>query len=273
MDEKFLHEILQNPDFIALSKDLELTKDQILQHKYLILEILEERKLNKFLDIEPIISIGTDGLLYKSYIPSKLGVKKQYFKNVLTQEITKINFKITLNDIDKTPERENIIKYLTQYQDEYKTATKGLYIYGSLGRGKTFISQAIANWLAQKGCTVGFVNTSELISYFKRNFNTNNVDKIINILKSVEYLFIDDIGAESISDWFRDEIFLSILSSRMNNKMPTFYSSNYNIEQLLKIQSMNNKNIYYSKDKALRLIERIKATSIPIKLNGKNYRY
>ena len=59
----------------------------------------------------------------------------------------------------------------------------------------------------------------------------------------------------------------------MNNKMPIFYSSNYNITALAKIQIASNKKIYYSKDKADRLIERIKATSIVLKLSGENYRY
>jgi DNA replication protein DnaC len=54
--------------------------------------------------------------------------------------------------------------------------------------------------LARKNCTVGFINTSELVSYLKSNFGTDRISTIINTLKSVEYLFIDDIGAENISD-------------------------------------------------------------------------
>ena len=78
---------------------------------------------------------------------------------------------------------------------------------------------------------------------------------------------------KQISEWFRDGILLSILSSRMNNKMPIFYSSNYTVAALAKIQIASNRKIYYSKDKADRLIERIKATSKVVKLSGKNHRY
>jgi hypothetical protein len=59
----------------------------------------------------------------------------------------------------------------------------------------------------------------------------------------------------------------------MDNKMPTFYSSNYDLDQLVNVEASTSKKVYYSKDKARRLIERIKATSNPIKLLGKNYRY
>ena len=91
---------------------------------------------------------------------------------------------------------------------------KGLYIYGSPGRGKTFISQVLAISPCKKEiATVAFVNTSELESYLKQNFGTSKIEETTNMLKYVQYLFIDDIGAETISEWFRDGILLSILSS------------------------------------------------------------
>lgn len=273
MNEDLIKALLANKDFVLLTKDLSLTNEQIMDNRFLIDEILKERENSQNLNIAPIILVGTDNLLYKSYVVSQKGVSQQYISNIKTQDVTKINLNINLSDIEQTKERATIGELLVKITKNYENIDKGLYIYGAPGRGKTFISQAIANWLAHKNHSVGFINTSDLVSYLKRSFGTGKIDKIINTLKNVEYLFIDDVGAENISDWFRDEIFLSILSSRMNNKMPTFYSSNYSLDQLLNIESATSKKVYYSKDKAGRLIERIRATSMDIKLLGKNYRY
>ena len=265
--------INDDEELYSILKNLSLTAEEIQENKFLINETYNERKSGTSKDIIPIIIRGTDGLLYKSYIVSQSGLIKKFIDNIKTQDITKINLKISLKDIDDNPNRKATLLFIKNIIQNYDKMIKGLYIYGSPGRGKTFISQALALSLAKKNCTVGFVNTSELVSHLQQNFGTNKIESIVNTLKNVEYLFIDDIGAETISEWFRDGILLSILSSRMNNKMPIFYSSNYSVDELTKIQIASNKKIYYSQDKAKRLIERIKATSKVVKLDGKNYRY
>ena len=81
---------------------------------------------------------------------------------------------------------------------------------------------------------------------------------------------LDDIGAEKVTEWGRDEILGTILQSRMNNGLPTFFTSNLTIEEL-------EKNLGITKDsedvvKAKRLIERIKYLTYDFELLGNNYR-
>ena len=87
---------------------------------------------------------------------------------------------------------------------------------------------------------------------------------------SVEILLIDDIGAEKVSDWGRDEILGTILQSRMNNHLTTFFTSNLSIEEL-------EKHLAITKDsqdivKARRIIERVKQLTEDMELISINRR-
>ena len=67
---------------------------------------------------------------------------------------------------------------------------------------------------------------------------------------------IDDIGAESVTSWGRDEILCSIVQYRMQEKLPTFFTSNLDIKALEKHLSTSKDEI--DEVKSRRVIERIK---------------
>ena len=84
-------------------------------------------------------------------------------------------------------------------------------------------------------------------------------------------MLIDDLGAEGVSSWSRDEVLGSILQYRMQENLPTFITSNLNINELEEHLSVttNNKS---EKVKAKRIIERIKQLTIDIEMIGENKR-
>ena len=45
-------------------------------------------------------------------------------------------------------------------------------------------------------------------------------------------LLLDDIGAENTSNWSRDEVLGPILQYRMENHLPTFFTSNLTMDEL-----------------------------------------
>ena len=51
-------------------------------------------------------------------------------------------------------------------------------------------------------------------------------------IKNIPYLLIDDIGAENVTAWGRDEILGTLLQHRMNENLTTFFTSNLTIEEL-----------------------------------------
>lgn len=163
----------------------------------------------------------------------------------------------------------DFIKYYNN-KGEYR---KGIFLYGSMGSGKTYAMCAIANELAKRGTGCAVVYFPELIAEIKAGFHTesegrgNRVEK----LKNVPVLMLDDIGSESVTSWMRDEVLGRILNHRMMHELPTFFTSNFNFEQLQSHYEQTNRN-EYEPVKAARILERIKALAIPVELVGKNYR-
>ena len=82
---------------------------------------------------------------------------------------------------------------------------------------------------------------------------------------------LDDIGAESLTSWTRDEVLGAILQYRMQEELPTFFSSNMDFKQLQKYLMVNNRGDEETM-KATRIMERIRFLAQPIELSGKNYR-
>ena len=45
-------------------------------------------------------------------------------------------------------------------------------------------------------------------------------------------LMLDDLGAESMTSWGRDEVLGTILQFRMLESLPTFFTSNFDFKEL-----------------------------------------
>ncbi len=164
-----------------------------------------------------------------------------------------------------------IIKWLTSFYKNYQKDNniKGLYLHGSFGSGKTYLISALLNELSTQASTV-IIYFPELLRTLKDSFETNDFGSKMNLIKTADLLLLDDIGAESVSQWGRDEILGTILQYRMDNKLPTFFTSNLTLKELENhfiISSSPSEQI-----KARRIIERIKQLSDYEKLISENRR-
>ena len=229
-----------------------------------------------------------------------------YQKNLelfdMPKEIKEANFKDIYKD-DKN--RLPIIKYFKEFIDEYnkKDKPKGLYLNGSFGSGKTYLIAALFNEMAKEdiendksakerkenmkkailliifGIIVFIVakkGYKSVITYFpeflrslKSSFNSDYSEKF-NYIKKVPLLLLDDIGAENTSAWSRDEVLGPILQYRMEEHLPTFFTSNLTLQELEKSLSITTGGV--DKVKARRIIERIKQLTVNMELISKNRR-
>jgi len=197
--------------------------------------------------------------------------KTPYIHKVLVPEISNIEFysaKInTLNtgsfivtaSIDEfylTNEyRNKAILAAKDIISNYKDAKTGLLLTGNLRTGKTYLLSAIAIELAKLGYSVLFLFMSDLVRVMKDAIGLGNVENYVNLLKNCDALFLDDLGCENMSEWFRDEIFYPVLHHRSNLGKPVFISTNCTQEELLKnFAGEGNKN---SRGKAARIQTRI----------------
>jgi len=168
---------------------------------------------------------------------------------------------------DKT--RVSVIKWINKFCKNYKSGNKGLYLHGSFGSGKSYMIAALFNELVKDGHEAIIVYFPEMLRTLKASFNTD-FDSRMDELKTCELLLLDDIGAEAVTAWSRDEILGTILQYRMDQGLTTFFTSNLNIEELETHLSETKNNIDILK--ARRIIERIKQLTEDMELISKNRR-
>lgn len=139
----------------------------------------------------------------------------------------------------RTPARYKNVKYsevpkdIQKIYSEIPTHRKGLYIHGNVGVGKTYIIYALAN-----SQTLNFKqevwNVTELLEDLRLEMDRDKYDKKRTQQYLLEFngvLFLDDIGAEKISDWVLEKLYM-IINKRYEEMLPTIYTSNCTIQEL-----------------------------------------
>ena len=169
--------------------------------------------------------------------------------------------------------RVEVIKYINDYIKNYnKNRLKALYLTGSFGSGKTYLISALFNELAKQNVSSVIVYFPEFLRTLKSSFNDieNSYNERFNYVKNAKLLLIDDIGAENLTTWGRDEILGTILQYRMQENLPTFFTSNLNMKELEEHLSITTSSS--DKVKARRIIERINQLTVDLELISKNRR-
>ena len=203
---------------------------------------------------------------------SALEKEKEYLKNInyyeVSEELKKASFKdLYKDDVNRVP----ILKYITEFIKKYQNneKVKGLYLNGSFGSGKTYLISALFNDMAKKGYKCAIVYYPEFLRDLKASFSKDYEEKF-NYIKKTDLLLLDDIGAENVTSFNRDEVLGPILQYRMEEDLPTFFTSNLTLEELENNLSLTSSGV--DRVKARRIIERIKQLTIEIKLVSKNRR-
>ena len=114
-----------------------------------------------------------------------------------------------------------------------------LFFSGDVGRGKTHLSLAIANEVMLLGRTVIYYRIDDLLDAIRQykyekeqELSGNNCQ--LQLLRSVDLLIIDDLGAETLTPFAENQIRM-IIEDRNNLNKPWIINSNLSIEELQKI--------------------------------------
>ena len=208
---------------------------------------------------------------YKACKYKEKNIKEnKHLSNIYTLDIPENIKNARMKNIYKDQNRFDVISYMTHFEENYlKKDLKGLFLSGSFGAGKTYLISALFNELAVKGHKSAIIFWPEYLRSLKSSFNDDYKDKFEKI-KKVPLLLIDDIGAENLTVWARDEVLCPIMQYRMENFLPTFFTSNFDIERLEEHLSMSGSNS--DKIKAKRIIERINQMTEKIEIVSKNLR-
>ncbi len=199
--------------------------------------------------------------------------KNEYLQNVYFYEIPPVLKGASFKNIYKDDaSRIEIIKKIKSFYDSYKKEeiSKGIYLSGNFGSGKSYLIAALFNELAKFNYQSAIVYFPEFLRKIKNSFGSDSYNSLFDNIKKVPLLCIDDIGAEKLTDWARDEILGSILQYRMDYKLPIFFTSNLSLKELenhLQITSSSSDKV-----KARRIMERINFLSSEVTLIGINRR-
>lgn len=283
--KKNFDEAYKDDTFKNIVNKIKLPKEELIKYTSLIKDCSVELKncenCKNIMECKNTVtgyvyypSLEQNNLVF-SYIAckykKKLEKEKAYQNNVMIVDMPKEILDASMKNIytdDKN--RLETIKWLTTFIKKYEMGekTKGLYLTGNFGCGKTYLVAACFNELAKKGKKVAIVYYPEFLRELKESFS-DDFKNIFNKTKKAELLLIDDIGAETTTNWNRDEILGTILQYRMQESLPTFFTSNLSIKELEEHLAGSDSE---GKIKSRRIIERIKYLTDNITMVAENRR-
>lgn len=224
-----------------------------------------------------VLSLEMDSLLnfelkpcrYQKDKMAKTSHKKYFMMQDIHDEYLLADVKSLLDSNADQSYKESIGK-LVQWLNGSKQT--GLYLYGNLGSGKTHIAMSVLNLYAKQNKKVAFVNCPNFAYLFYSSYTEDDKREAkLDQLRNAYCIVLDDIGAETYSSYFRDEILFPLLNDRMEKHKLTLFTSNHELSELANHFRFNQKG----DDEALkskRLMERIERLSEPLLIAGSNRR-
>lgn len=278
-----MKQILADPRVASFIQEHGLSQDQIKRSLPKFNQFLVECRKVKEGDVtyiakgyEPILTMneGYADVTYKETRQLKEQQEQQAISkriNLLSlpQSYRKITFAdIALDDVARVDTFETLVDFVANYPSQDQ---KGLYIYGDMGVGKSFMLAAMAHELSEtKKVATTIIHYPSFAIDVRNGIKDNSVKEQIDAVKEAEVLVLDDIGAEQFSSWIRDDVLQVILQYRMIEELPTFFTSNYSFADLE--AKLSNGRQGDETWQAKRVMERIRFLAKEVHLKGVNRR-
>lgn len=107
--------------------------------------------------------------------------------------------------------------------------TKGIFLIGATGRGKTYTLHAIRKNLPREKVTE-VENWVELLFELKDKINKGFLKETVYELCRKQYFFIDDLGAEKQTEWSQEILYLIVNRLYEDNKS-LFVATNLSLKE------------------------------------------
>ena len=281
--QDLVQKIMKDPDVAAFIQQESLTPEELNRSISKFNQYITER--DKFLrgdtdyiakGYKPIL-VMNHGYADVSYeeTPELIAAEKEA---AIKKRLNLINFPSSLKNVSfldvyrDDVQRLTVLNRVIEFVNDYPNNLKGLYLYGDFGVGKSFMVAALAHDLSEKrGVSSTLLHYPSFVIDVKNAIGDGNVKTLVDEIKLSEVLILDDIGAEQSTAWVRDEILQVILQYRMQENLPTFFTSNFNFEDL-ELHFAKGKNGNDETWEARRVMERIRYLAEETRLEGVNRR-
>lgn len=264
----------RDPLFFRKIIEKKVSDKELLDKELMILNYFDQDS-NSYLRY--ILDVTSNGSIIEiSYPNSKEAIEEKKYSliknNYLVKPYFENYYKLNLNeDVNwKKSERANFRQILENIS--LQKSNKGYWLSGKFGIGKTFMSICFLNFAAEQGEKVAYLSMPEFALFYGTTAEENKkLNDKIEAYKNADVLLFDDIGAEKTSEWFRNNIFFSILNVREQKAKLTLFTSNLTIEEYRKKILLNQSAS--EKLAVARIIERIYSLVDEIKIiSNENYR-
>lgn len=167
------------------------------------------------------------------------------------QRATLDNYEPTSDELAKA--KQQVTDYINNFD-----GTSNLLLYGSYGTGKSHLSISATKKVIEAGYSSLFLSLPKLLTKIRDTYNDDQMteDRLLEHIREVDLLVLDDLGAEQVTEWSNSKLF-EVMDSRSGKA--TIYTTNLGSAELR--DHMNERNFS-------RLME---DTEIVI-MNGADYR-
>lgn len=144
------------------------------------------------------------------------------------------DFESYSTDVSETPQYSSSLKAAKMLAERFVAeypggGERGLLWMGPSGVGKTHLAVACLKELIRRGHQGLFCDYRELLKDIQASYNPGNEStelRVLEPIRTVEVLVLDDLGASKPSAWALDTIGL-VLNARYNSRLTTLITTNY----------------------------------------------
>jgi len=170
--------------------------------------------------------------------------KKKYVLD-LFEEKSLINHKLKQANLKNyKPSHESQVIALNWAVNYCKTfdpqKTNNALFAGSYGLGKSHLAVGIVKYLISQGHSCIFTSVPKLFTKIKASWDKNseyNEQSLLDALEIVDFLVLDDLGAEQASQWQLSKLF-EVIDTRQGK--PTIYTTNHSNKSLAEQVGLRN---------------------------------
>lgn len=176
----------------------------------------------------PIVR-NLDGELSIAYARCKWGELRAIRNGCKRARIPTKYAEKTFVDYEVTADNREAVQQARWYISE--KPTKGLYLFGGAGTGKTFLASLIAREYILDFKSVIFGDYPSLLGDLKATFGTGDTEGLLSRYIDCDLLILDDIGSEQVTEWSVG-ILYRLVNERYNADKPIIATSNYDLKGL-----------------------------------------
>ena len=144
------------------------------------------------------------------------------------------------NDNGRSPQMCHAHRYVEQWQT-MRAENLGLFLWGGVGTGKSFLAGCIANALMEQEVPVRMTNFARILNELNNSFSRRN--DVVDKLCRYPLLIIDDFGMERGTEYALEQIY-NIVDSRYRSRKPLIVTANLTLDEIRHPQDTAHARIY-----------------------------